>query len=224
MRKLTGRIVVVTLFVATLACPGHAQPPPGGGGDKAEQAPYPDVRTYPRWEWFWGFSYLHSSLGSQTLVVPTSTNYYGIRTALKLNPHKNIGVLLDVGGGWGRTLSPSKLKPDTGQLLFGPEFTFHRRTFSVFSHPLVGVNTTSLSLMTSDGSVGEVVSRRHLALDFGGGLDINWKRSLAIRLLQADYIPVRSDGKWQSSFVVSSGIVLRFCSFFGPFFDKCATK
>jgi len=224
MRRLTGRAVIVAVFVAALACPGHAQPPSGVGGDEAEQTASPEAPTFPRVEWFWGFSYLNTNISSQSLLVPTGPNYYGIRTALKFNLRKNIGVLLDVGGGWGRTRFSSQLKPDTGQLLFGPEFTFHGRKFSAFAHPLVGVNTTSLSLMNADGSVGNVVSQRHLALDFGGGVEMNWKRSVAIRLLQADYVPLRSDGKWKNSVVVSTGIVLRFCSFFGPFFDHCATR
>jgi hypothetical protein len=79
-------------------------------------------------------------------------------------------------------------------------------------------------VVTSDGSVGDLVSRKHFALDFGGGLDINLKPAIAVRLFQADYIPTRSAGKWENGFDVSTGIVLRFCSFFGPFFDKCGTK
>jgi hypothetical protein len=211
MRRLTGRTVVLTILAAALAFPVHAQ--------------QTSAQTFPKCEWFWGFSYLNTSLGSQSSMFgPTSPNYYGIRTALKLNVNKNIGVLLDAGGGFGRTSSPSQVKPDTGQVLFGPEFTFRSRKFNVFAHPLVGVNTTSLSLVTSDGSVGDFVSHRHFALDFGGGLDINWKRSVAVRIFQADYIPTRSDGKWEKGFGVSTGIVLRFCGFFGPFFDKCATN
>lgn len=224
MWRLTGRTAAVIVFAAVLACPGHGQSTSEAGGYEAEQAPTPGAPTFPRWEWFWGFSYLNTNLGLQALYVPTSPNYNGIHTSLKLNLNSNLGVLLDVGGGWGRMRVSSQLKPDTGQLLLGPEFTFHGRKFSAFAHPLVGVNTTSLFLMNADGSVGDVVSQRHLALDFGGGLDIHWKRSIAIRLLQADYIPLRSEGKWANSFVVSTGVVLRFCSFFGPFFDHCASK
>ena len=211
MRRLTGRTVAPTILAVALAFPVHSQQTPAG--------------TFPKWEWFWGVSYLHTSLGSQTsLFAPTSPNYYGIRTTLKMNLDKNIGVLLDAGGGFGRTSSPSQVKPDTGQVLFGPEFTFRSRKFNVFAHPLVGVNTTDLPLLSSGGSVGDLVSRSHLALDFGGGLDFNWKRSVAIRLFQADYIPTRSGGKWETAFGVSTGIVLRFCSFFGPFYDKCAAN
>jgi hypothetical protein len=224
MRRLIERTVLVTVFVAAFAYPGRAQSTSGTGGNEAEQVPRPEAPSFPGVESFWGFSYLNTNLGSQTLFVPTSRNYYGIRTALKLNLRRNIGALLDVGGGWGRMRPSSQVKPDTGQLLFGPEFTFHGRRFSAFAHPLVGVNTTNLYLMNADGSVGDVVSRGHLALDFGGGLDVNWKRSVGIRLLQADYVPMRSDGRWKDSFVVSTGIVLKFCRFFGPFFDHCATR
>jgi hypothetical protein len=225
MKRVTGRTVVPAILAAVLAFPIHARQTPGGASDKAAQAPNAEIQTFPRWEWFWGFSYLNTSIGSQASVfAPTSRNYYGIRTALKLNLHKNIGMLLDAGGGYGQTRPTSQLKPDTGQLLFGPEFTFRGRKFSAFAHPLVGVNTSNLPVVTSDGSVGDLVSRKHFALDFGGGLDINLKPAIAVRLFQADYIPTRSAGKWENGFDVSTGIVLRFCSFFGPFFDKCGTK
>jgi hypothetical protein len=225
MKRMSGQIVVSAMLAAVLAFPVHARQTPGAGGDNAEQAPNAEAQNFPRWEWFWGFSYLNTSLGSQAnLFAPTDRNYYGLRTALKLNLRRNIGVLLDAGGGFGRTRFPSQLKPDTGQVMFGPEFAFRSRKFSAFAHPLVGVNTTTLPLVTSGGSVGALVSRRYLALDFGGGLDLNWKRSVAIRLFQADYIPLRSGGKWETTLGVSTGIVLRFCSLFGPFFDKCSTK
>jgi len=225
VKRLSGRTVVPAMLAAVLAFPARAQQGPGDPKDKAAQAPNADVRTFPRWEWFWGFAYLNTNIGSQAnLFAPTSRNYYGIRTALKLNLRKNLGLLLDAGGGYGQTRPASQLKPDTGQLLFGPQFTFRSRKFSVFVHPLVGVNTTSLPLVTSGGSAGDLVSRGHFALDFGGGLDINWKPAVAIRLFQADYIPTRSDGKWEEGFGISTGIALRFCSFYGPFFDKCGKK
>jgi hypothetical protein len=186
MKRLSGRTVVPAMLAAVLAFPIHAQQTPGGASDKAAQAPNAEARKFPKWEWFWGFSYFNTRLGSQASVfAPTSRNYYGIRTALKLNLHKNIGLLLDAGGGFGRTRFASQLKPDTGQVLFGPQFTFRSRKFSAFAHPLVGVNTTTLPLVTSGGSVGDLASRRHFAMDFGGGLDINWKPAVAIRLFSA---------------------------------------
>jgi hypothetical protein len=50
----------------------------------------------------------------------------------------------------------------------------------------------------------------NLALGFGAGVDLNWKRRFAIRFVQADYIPARLAGHWESNFRLSTGIVFRF--------------
>ncbi len=51
------------------------------------------------WEAHVGFSYAHIRLDSETAVfAPTSRNFYGVQTGLKLNLHKNIGVMLFDGG------------------------------------------------------------------------------------------------------------------------------
>ena len=52
--------------------------------------------------------------------------------------------------------------------------------------------------------------RTNLAFGAGGGIDRNWKRHFAFRLFQADYIPTRLDGKWESHFRIGTGILVKF--------------
>jgi len=56
----------------------------------------------------------------------------------------------------------------------------------------------------------DVVRRTNLALGFGGGLDVNLSPHLAIRVLQADYVPTRLGGKWQNDFRVSMSCSFQF--------------
>jgi hypothetical protein len=52
--------------------------------------------------------------------------------------------------------------------------------------------------------------RTNLAFGAGGGIDRNWKRHFALRLFQADYIPTRLDGRWESHFRIGTGILVKF--------------
>lgn len=118
-KSLIRRILVPVMLAAAFAFPVQGRQNPGVGHSKAQQVPSAEAREFPRWEWFWGFSYLNISLGSQSsLFAPTSPNYYGIRTALKLNLRKEIGVLLDAGGGYGQTRPASRTSriPDSSCL------------------------------------------------------------------------------------------------------------
>jgi hypothetical protein len=93
--------------------------------------------------------------------------------------------------------------------LFGPELKIRSRKANSFAHALVGVTNTRFVETDSFGTI-DLVRRTNLALGFGGGLDVNLKPRLAIRILQADYVPTRLAGKWQNDFRASIGVVFRF--------------
>lgn len=111
---------------------------------------------------------------------------------------------------------------DATQLLVGPEFTWRSPKFNLFTHILFGLTRMSLSELNgysyiSTGLVAvqtpdfaNVAHRTNLALGAGGGLERNWKKHFALRLFQADYIPTRLDGKWESHFRVGIGILVKF--------------
>jgi opacity protein-like surface antigen len=196
-RRLLLAFALAAVAASTAAIPAHAQ-------------------EFPRWEAFGGFSYAHVDLGSQAnLFGPLSKNYYGVHLGVNFNPYRNFSVvLLDLGVQSGGSRVPpafqnSSNSVDTLQALFGPELKIRSRKANAFAHALVGINNTRL-FGTNWFGAKDLVDTTNLALGFGGGLDVNWKRYFAIRVLQADYIPTRVQGQWQSDFRVSTGIVFRF--------------
>ena len=174
------------------------------------------AQEFPRWECLGGFSYANVGLGSQAnLFGPVSKNYYGIHLGVNLNPYRNFSVVLtDLGiQSRGSRIPPpfrhSNNDVVTSQALFGPELKIRSPKANGFAHALVGVTNTRLVETDSFGT-SDLVRRTNLALGFGGGLDVNLRPRLAIRVLQADYVPTRLGGKWQNDFRVSVGVVFRF--------------
>jgi hypothetical protein len=47
-------------------------------------------------------------------------------------------------------------------------------------------------------------------MGMGGGADYNATRNIAIRVVQADYIPSRLGGNWFHDFRVGAGVVFKF--------------
>jgi hypothetical protein len=176
------------------------------------------AQEFPRWEAFGGFSYANVNLGPQAgLFVPTNRNYYGVDLNFSFNPNKYIRLLLiDFAvqqGGTNACPSPCPFKSIsvlTSQSLFGPQFTVRRSKVTIFGNGLVGVTNTRLVAALGMGDFEDLVRRTNLALGFGGGLDVNWKRRIAIRLFQADYIPTRLAGTWEKHYSVSTGVVFKF--------------
>ena len=196
-RHLLLVFALVVAVASTAAFPAHAQ-------------------EFPRWECFGGFSYANVGLGPQAnLFGPVSRNYYGFHLGVNFNPYRNFSlVLTDLGiQSRGSRMPPpfrnSNNSVVTSQALFGPELKIRTRKATGFAHALVGFTNTRLVETDSFGTI-DLVRRTNLALGFGGGLDINLKYRLAIRVLQADYVPTRLQGKWQSDFRVSMGVVFRF--------------
>ena len=174
------------------------------------------AQEFPRWEPFGGFSYANVGLGPQAnLFGPVSKNYFGIHLGVNFNPYRNFSVVLvdlgiqSRGSRVPRLFRNSNNDVVTSQALFGPELKIRSRNGDGFAHALVGVTNTRLVETDSFGSI-DLARRTNLALGFGGGLDVNVNPRLAIRVLQADYVPTRLAGKWQNDFRASVGVVFRF--------------
>jgi hypothetical protein len=168
---------------------------------------------------FIGPSYGKLALGSETaLFAPASRNFYGLEFNVKMNLHKNLGIiLLDAGMLFGHTKIPSPLGSQfdantslqSYQFLFGPEVAYRNRKVQLFGHGLSGANHTAVVWNFGDNSP-TLIGRTHFALGAGAGLDVNFKEHLAYRVFQADYIPTLVNGKWEKNYRVSTGIVVRF--------------
>ncbi len=141
------------------------------------------AQEYPRWECFGGFSYANVGLGPQAnLFGPVSKNYYGIHLGVNFNPYRNFSVVLtDLG----IQTRGSRIPPP-------------------FRHSNNEVDTSQWLF----GPELKIRSRK--ANGFAHALVGVTNTRLAIRVLQADYVPTRLGGKWQNDFRVSMGVVFRF--------------
>jgi hypothetical protein len=194
-----------------------------------EQHPVASPRQFPRVELFVGYSYANLNLGSQSsLFVPAGRSFSGMQFDAKFNQRKYLAWLFDVSGQWSHSRIPDPLgyethmQLDSTQLLAGPEFTLRTHKLNIFGHALLGFTRMSLSELngyTWDAGVyGPVqtpnyinlVHRTNLAFGAGGGIERNWKKHFAFRLLQVDYIPTRLDKKWQSQLRLGTGMIVKF--------------
>ena len=208
LKRVAERVTIVAVFaaLATCAASGQERPP----------------RQFPAVEFFVGYSYANISLGPQSsLFAPVGRSYNGAQIDAKFNLSKHIGLLLDEANQWGTSKIPDPLgyaaymQLYTTQFLAGPEFTLRTRKFNAFAHTLFGLTRTTLNQpngYTYGGSLNYVgiAHRNNLAFGAGGGIERNWKKHFAFRLLQADYIPTRLNGKWESHFRVGTGMIVKF--------------
>lgn len=174
------------------------------------------AQNYPRWEFFTGVSYAHVDLGPEAVIFqPTAKNHFGMDLSGSFNPRHYLRIILcDFSVQLGDTkisLAPEHADVRTSQVLFGPEFVRRSGAAAPFVHTLIGV--TNARLVSSIGGsdiTPDLVNHTSLAFGLGGGLDIRLHRRFAVRAVQADYIPTRISGSWESHYRLSSGIVWTF--------------
>jgi hypothetical protein len=173
-------------------------------------------QEYPKWEGFTGFSYAHVNLGPAAATLqPTDQNHYGLHVNGSFNPRRNLRILLcDFSvqiGGTSINVAPEHADVRTSQILFGPEFVWRSEKISAFSHTLVGMtNARLVSRIGGSDIVPDLVNQTSLAFALGGGVDVHLTRMIALRAVQADYIPTRISGTWENHFRVSSGVIWSF--------------
>jgi len=173
------------------------------------------AQQFPRWESLTGFSYAHVNLGQQNATFqPTDNNYYGMHINASFNPRHYLRIILcDFSvqlGGTTINVAPERADVRTSQILFGPEFIRRHEKSAVFAHTLVGVtNTRLVSRIGGSDIVPDLVNTTNLAFGAGGGIDFHLTRMVALRAVQADYIPTRMSGNWENHFRLSSGVVFR---------------
>jgi hypothetical protein len=95
----------------------------------------------------------------------------GWQSNLSLNIRKRLAIAADIGAHY---------RASSGEVeaLIGPQFTVHRKVATGFVHVLIGG-------MRRPGAEG----RDFFAAAFGGGVDIDAGKRVAIRMFQFDYIP-----------------------------------
>jgi outer membrane protein OmpA-like peptidoglycan-associated protein/opacity protein-like surface antigen len=202
------------------------------GGKAAAQvsaaAPYAsgqDVGT-PKVEVFLGYSYLQAvpKLADGNRLV--WLNGGSANVAYNLNRH--LGIVADIGdytnsevrfqGALGATVDVDNADGGALSYLFGPRYSFRQHDrFTPFAQVLFGgVHAGAVVLSNCNLNCTLLPDQNAFAMTAGGGLDINVRRHLAIRVIQAEYMMTgfqnynTGESATQNDMRLSAGIVFRF--------------
>jgi opacity protein-like surface antigen len=158
--------------------------------------------SYPVVEIFGGYSYLSSDVFGEREGLGTP----GFLASVAGNVTKNFGIAGEISGHYGN-VSILGIRPDPEfdadvfTFLIGPRFTARKGNLNYFGHVLIGGARSKIETFESETD---------FAFAVGGGIDINASPNIAVRLFQADYLPIRTSGDTAHNFRYSIGFVYRF--------------
>jgi opacity protein-like surface antigen len=143
------------------------------------------AQDYPKVEIFWGYQFTH--------LKPVG-NANGWNASFTLNLNRWFGGTADFSGAY-------RTGDTVHTFMFGPVFALRKaEKVTPFAHALFGTDYQTDRRSTSGFSMA-----------MGGGLDIKVHEGLAVRLVQADWLPLHFGPKWETKNVrVSAGLVWRF--------------
>lgn len=151
---------------------------------------------YPTNEIFGGYSFLSSEVGFDR------DSRHGWGVSFSFNPSSRWGLITDISGHYGTTrVLDTEFDISTTTFLFGPRVSARGKSATAFGHALLGGAGSKIE----GSSLGT-----KFAMALGGGVDINLSRRFAFRPLQADYLPIRSNGEWLHNVRLQTGIVIKF--------------
>jgi outer membrane protein OmpA-like peptidoglycan-associated protein len=144
----------------------------------------------PKWELFGGYSFFHSGADIHGqlpgALLPLSSrlevNPRGIGGTVTYDFNRWLGISFDTSDYWGSgETTLVKTIDDVGLNNFsiGPKVTFRHHYFSPFFEVLVGDHRLAPDAFHPVNKLGVM---------FGGGLDLNLSRHVALRLIRADYV------------------------------------
>ncbi len=144
----------------------------------------------PKAEIFGGFSVLSE-------LVFDREAFLGFQARASVNLTENLGIVADFG-----RQSKTITEPFTGldltanitEYLFGPRYVVRGERASGFIHALFGGERVSVPVPGQSFAV----ALNAFAMGFGGGVDVNVGRSLAVRVIQFDWLPTRFEGVWST--------------------------
>ena len=172
------------------------------------------AQEYSKMEVFGGYQYLRVGNANIEGYV-TDLNANGWDATLIYNITHFIGVAADFSGAYS-TKTISGL--GTGHAheysyTFGPVFTFNRKgNLQPFLHALEGGGQVGASgCAEGGGGCISVPSQSGFLMAAGGGIDMKFKKSLSIRLVQADWVYTDFSGTTEGKNIrVCAGIVYHF--------------
>jgi len=144
----------------------------------------------PKWEIYGGYSFFDPGADVTgelpgALLPLTSrleSNPRGAGASVTYNFNKWFGLTLDTSTHWGSRETTLARRIDDAaftNLSFGPKITFRHGRFSPFLEVLVGDHRLMPDAFHDVDKLGVM---------FGGGLDVNLSRHVALRLIRADYV------------------------------------
>ena len=171
--RVLAMLAVVMLVLCAFGTPAAAQDQPA-----------------PKWELFGGYSFLYPNstvhgvlpLGLVPLSSQLESNPRGVGASATYNFNRWLGLTLDVSTHWGSGENPFVKRIDDAafsNLSLGPKITFRTTHFSPFLEFLVGDHRLMPDAFHDIDKVGFM---------FGGGLDVNLSRHIALRLFRADFV------------------------------------
>ena len=144
--------------------------------------------SYPKAEIFGGYSYLNAD--SEDTIGVDRQSLHGVGFNLAVNLSKKIGITGDFSYNWRNNIERDPFGVDLNAFyfLFGPRFSWRFEKATVFGHGLAG-GVRSKTHVKGVGADRET----DFAMGFGGGVDIRVNKLIAIRAVQADYLPTHAD-------------------------------
>jgi len=150
----------------------------------AQEQPVPKVELYGGYSFFHPGADVHGQLPGGLLPVSSrlEANPRGLGGSVTFNFNHWLGITFDGSDHWGSgEVGLQKKIDDTGLATFsvGPKITFRSHRFSPFLEGLVGGHRLMPEAFHDVTKLGFM---------FGGGLDVNLSRHVALRLFRADYV------------------------------------
>ena len=135
-------------------------------------APIQAQQSYPRVEIAGGYSPLVVDRARRNMPK-------GWTADVAVNLHRNFGIETNIAGHYAHLTVP---RADESYYLFqgGPRVAFRLERLTPWGHALFGVSQSRVA--------GAGVLKTTFAGTFGGGLDVNVHKRVALRVVQADYI------------------------------------
>ena len=151
----------------------------------AQDQPVPKWELYGGYSFFYPHSDVHGQLPGAVLPFPGTrleSNPRGAGASLTYDFNHWFGLTLDTSTHWGSGEATFARRIDDAafsNLSLGPKITFRSNHFSPFLEVLVGDHRLMPDAFHDIDKLGFM---------FGGGLDVNLSRHVALRLIRADYV------------------------------------
>jgi len=210
--KKAGLFVLLVLFVlpAVARAQDATQEAPPTAPQGPTQTPAPPVaaeRYTPEFELSAGYAYRKFYFADEGTTLGTN-GFYG---SVDYNLKRWLGAYAEVSGAY-------KDRGLTGNssiygLLVGPQlYPLGHRKLTPFGHVLFGAGYYRNAIPANGGFPGKIQSATASGWGGGGGLDLNLKQHLGVRLIEVDYDKAHFFGgnADRGSVRVSVGIVYRF--------------